>query len=140
MITQSTRNRWLLALRVTIPALLGLAILIPLDVTLAAMGLLFGAFALADGLLALIVSWLDRYQVDHRWVSLLKGPASIAIGALTFLWPSIAAQALVSLIAAWAILNGAFAAVAVLDLRHVVEGKRQAAWDNLIVREMVRVR
>jgi uncharacterized membrane protein HdeD (DUF308 family) len=140
MITQSTRSWWLLALRGMIAALLGLAILVPLDITLAAMGLLFGAFALADGLLALIVSWLDRYEFDCGWVLLLKGPASIVIGVLTFLWPSITAQALVSLIAAWAILTGAFEVVAVLDLRNVVEGERQSAWDNLIEREMMRVR
>ena len=140
MITQLNRNWWLLAWRGMIPVLLGLAILVPLDINLAAMGLLFGAFALADGLLALIVSWLDRYEFDRGWVLLLKGPASIAIGVLTLLWPSITAQALVSLIAAWAILTGAFEAVTVLDLRDVVEGKRQSAWDNLIEREMMRVR
>ena len=73
MTTQLTRNRWLLALRGTFAVLLGLAILVPLDIGLAAMALLFGAFALADGLLALIVSWLDRYQFDHKWVLLFKG-------------------------------------------------------------------
>jgi uncharacterized membrane protein HdeD (DUF308 family) len=138
MITQSTRKRWLLAWRGTIPVLLGLAILVPLDISLAAMGLLFGAFALADGLYALVVSRLDRYQSDDGWVMLLKGPASIAIGVLTLLWPGITAQGLVALIAAWAILTGTFAAVAALDLRNVVEGARQSAWDNLIEREMMR--
>jgi uncharacterized membrane protein HdeD (DUF308 family) len=122
-----------------IPVLLGLAVLVRLDITLAAMGLLFGAFALAEGLLALIVSRLDRHEFDHRWVLLLKGPASIAIGVLALLWPSITAQALVSLIAAWAILTGAFEAVAMLGLRKVVEGERQSAWDNLIEREMMRL-
>jgi uncharacterized membrane protein HdeD (DUF308 family) len=140
MITQLTRSWWLLALRGMVAVLLGLAILFPLDINLAAMGLLFGAFALADGLLTLIVSRLDRYQFDDGWVLLLKGPASIAIGVLTLLWPSITAQALVALIAAWAILTGAFVAMAALDLRNVVEGERQSAWDNLIEREMVRVR
>jgi uncharacterized membrane protein HdeD (DUF308 family) len=140
MSTQSTRNWWLLALRGTIPVLLGLAILVRLDITPAAMGLLFGAFALTDGLWALIVCWHDRREFDRGWVLLLKGPASIAVGVLTLLWPSITAQALVALIAAWAILTGAFEAVAVLDLRNVVEGKRQLAWDNLIEREMMRVR
>jgi uncharacterized membrane protein HdeD (DUF308 family) len=123
-----------------VPVLLGLAILVRLDVTLAAIGLLFGAFALADGLLALIVSWLDRYEFDRGWMWLLKGSASIAVGLLTLLWPSITAQALASLMAAWAILTGAFAVMAVFNLRNVVEGKRQSAWDNLIEREMVRVR
>jgi uncharacterized membrane protein HdeD (DUF308 family) len=140
MITQLTRNRWLLAWRGMIPVLLGLAILVRLDISLAAMGLLFGAFALADGLLALIVSQLDRYQSDRGWELLLKGPASIAIGVLTLFWPSITAQALVALIAAWAILTGAFAVVAALEVRNLVEGARQSAWDNLIEREMMRVR
>jgi uncharacterized membrane protein HdeD (DUF308 family) len=140
MITQLTRSWWLLALRGMVAVLLGLAILFPLDINLAAMGLLFGAFALADGLLTLIVSRLDRYQFDDGWVLLLKGPASIAIGVLTLLWPGITAQALVALIAAWAILTGAFVAMAALDLRNVVEGARQSAWDNLIEREMMRVR
>ena len=140
MITQLTRNRWLLAWRGMIAVLLGLAILVLLDITLPPMGLLFGAFALAYGLLALIVSRLDRYQFDRGWVLRLKGPASIAIGVLTLLWPSITAQALVSLIASWAILTGAFVVVAVLDLRNVVEGERQSAWDNLIEREMMRLR
>ena len=140
MISQLARSWWLLAWRGMIAVPLGLAILVPLDITLAAKGLLFGAFALADGLLALIVSWLDRHELDHGWVLLLKGPAGIAIGVLTFLWPSITAQALVSLIAAWAILTGAFEAVAMLDLRNVVEGERQSAWDNLIERDMMRAR
>jgi uncharacterized membrane protein HdeD (DUF308 family) len=140
MITQLTRSWWWLALRGMVAVLLGLAILFPLDINLAAMGLLFGAFALADGLLALIVSRLDRYQFDDGWLLLLKGPASIAIGVLTLLWPGITAQALVALIAAWAILTGAFVAMAALDLRNLVEGARQSAWDNLIEREMMRVR
>jgi uncharacterized membrane protein HdeD (DUF308 family) len=140
MITQLTRSWWLLALRGMVAVLLGLAILFPLDINLAAMGLLFGAFALADGLLTLIVSRLDRYQFDDGWLLLLKGPASIAIGVLTLLWPGITAQALVALIAAWAILTGAFVAMAALDLRNLVEGARQSAWDNLIEREMMRVR
>jgi uncharacterized membrane protein HdeD (DUF308 family) len=140
MITQSTHKWRLLALRGTIPVLLGLAILVRLDITLAAMGLAFGAFALADGLWALIVRWHDRREFDHGWLLLLKGPASIAIGVLVLLWPSITAQALLSLIAAWVVLTGTLAAVAALDRRDVVEGERQSAWDNLIEREMMRVR
>jgi hypothetical protein len=49
MITQLTRNRWLLTWRSMIPVLLVLAILLQLDISLAATGLLFGGFALAGG-------------------------------------------------------------------------------------------
>jgi len=48
----------------------------------------------------------------------------VFIGALTYLWPSVTAKALVYLIAAWAILTGALEVVAAVDLRNVVEGER----------------
>ena len=139
MVTRLTRKWWLLALRGMIAVFFGLAALRP-GATLAAPLLLFGVYALADGLLALIVSLLDRHEFDHWWVLLLRGLAGIAIGMLTFLWPSITAQGLVYVIAAWAILTGAFEVVAALDLRNVVEGRRQLAWDNLIEHEMMGVR
>jgi uncharacterized membrane protein HdeD (DUF308 family) len=86
-------------------ALFGWAALAWPGATLTARVLLFGAYALVDGLLALIVSLLDRHEFDHGWVLLLKGLAGIATGVLTFLWLSVTAQALVYLITAWAILT-----------------------------------
>jgi uncharacterized membrane protein HdeD (DUF308 family) len=137
MVTRLTRKWWLLALRGMVAVLFGLAALVWPGATLTALVLLFGAYALVDGLLALVVSRLDRHEFDHGWVLLLKGLAGIATGALTLLWPSVTAQALLYLIAAWAILTGAFEAVAAVDLRNVVEGERQLAWGNLIEREMM---
>ena len=139
MVTRLTRKWWLLALRGMIAVFFGLAALRP-GATLAAPLLLFGVYALADGLLALIVSRLDRHEFDHGWVLLLKGLAGIATGALTLFWPSVTAQALVYLIAAWAILTGAFEVVAAVDLRKLVEGERQLAWGNLIEHAMIGAR
>ena len=136
MVTRLTRKWWLLALRGMVAVLFGWAALVWPGATLTVLGLLFGAYALVDGLLALIVSRLDRHEFDHGWVLLLKGLAGIAIGVLTFLWPSVTAQALVYLIAAWAILTGALEVVAAIDLRNVVEGERRLAWGNLIEHEM----
>ena len=137
MVTRLTRNWRLLALRSMVAVLFGWAALIWPGATLAALVLLFGAYALVDGLLALIVSRLDRHEFDHGWVLLLKGLAGIATGVLTLLWPSVTAQTLLYLIAAWAILTGALEVVAAVDLRNMVEGERQLAWDNLIEHEMM---
>ena len=137
MVTRLTRKWWLLTLRGMIAVLFGLAALVWPGATLTALVLLFGAYALVDGLLALIVSRLDRHEFDHGWVLLLKGLAGIATGVLTLLWPSVTAQALLYLIAAWAILTSAFAVVAAVDLRNMVEGERQLAWGNLIEHEMM---
>jgi uncharacterized membrane protein HdeD (DUF308 family) len=135
MVTRLTRKWWLLALRGMVAVFFGWAALVWPGVTLTALVLLFGAYALVDGLLAVIVSLLDRHEFDHGWVLLLKGLAGIATGVLTYLWPSVTAQALVYLIAAWAILTGAFEVVAAVDLRQLVEGERQLAWSNLIEHE-----
>ena len=140
MVTRLTRKWWLLALRGMVAVLFGLAALVWPGATLTALVLLFGAYALVDGLLALIVSLLDRHEFDHGWVLLFKGLAGIATGVLTLLWPGVTAQALLYLIAAWAILTGAFEVVAAVDLRNMVEGERQLAWGNLIEREMMGVR
>jgi len=140
MVTRLTRKWWLLALRGMVAVLFGLAALVWPGATLTALVLLFGAYALVDGLLAVIVSLLDRHEFDHPWVLLLKGLAGIATGVLTFLWPSVTAQAPVYLIAAWSILTGALEVMAAVDLRNVVEGERQLAWGNLIEHEMMGAR
>ncbi len=140
MVNRLARNWWLLALRGLVAVLYGQAALVWPGATLTALGLLFGAFALADGLLALFVSQLDRHEFNHGWGLLLRGLAGVAIGVHTCLWPSVTAQAMVSLVAVWAILTGACEAVAVLDLRNVAEGERQSAWGNAIEREMMRGR
>jgi len=137
MVTRLTRNWRLLALRGMVAVLFGWAALVWPGATLTALVLLFGAYALVDGLLALIVSRLDRHEFDHGWVLLLKGLAGIATGVLALLWPSVTAQTLLYLIAAWAILTGALEVVAAVDLRNMVEGERQLAWDNLIEHEMM---
>ena len=136
MVTRLTPKWWLLAMRGMIAVLFGLTALWP-GAALTTRVVLFGAYALVDGLLALVVSLLDPNEFDHGWVLLLKGLAGIAIGVLTFLWPSATALALLYRIAAWAILTGAFEVVAALDLRSVVEGQRQLAWGNLIEHEMM---
>jgi len=136
MVTRLTRKWRLLALRGMVAVFFGWAALVWPGATLTALVLLFGAYALVDGLLAVIVSLLDRHEFDHPWVLLLKGLAGIATGVLTYLWPSVTAQALVYLIAAWAILTGAFEVMAAVDLRKLVEGERQLAWGNLIEHEM----
>jgi uncharacterized membrane protein HdeD (DUF308 family) len=137
MVTRLTRKWRLLALRGMVAVLFGWAALVWPGATLTALALLFGAYALVDGLLALIVSRLDRHEFDHGWVLLLKGLAGIATGVLALLWPSVTAQTLLYLIAAWVILTGALEVVAAVDLRNMVEGERQLAWDNLIEHEMM---
>lgn len=97
---------WLLAVRGLLAVLFGLAALLWPGLTLLALVLLFGAYALIDGVVAVIVSVQERRVFARWWVLLLEGLVGIAAGVLTFVWPAITALVLLYLIAGWAIVTG----------------------------------
>ena len=67
---------------------------------------MFAAYALVDGITAVIVSLQERGSTSH-WVALLvEGIVSIIIGVMAFAWPGITALVLLYLVAAWAIITG----------------------------------
>jgi uncharacterized membrane protein HdeD (DUF308 family) len=136
MITQLIRKWWLFVLRSLAVILSGLAALVWPIATLTALRLLFGAYALADGLLALDVSRVDRHDFYHGWTLRSRGLASIALGVFICLWSGVTPLALFALIAAWAITTRAFKAMAV----YVAEGKLLSAMDNLVKHRVMRER
>lgn len=127
-------HKWLLGLRGLAVVVSGLASLVSPVATLTALRLLFGAYALADGLI--IMRQLARSELAHGRGLQVRGLTSIALGVFIGLWSGVTAPALVVIIAAWVILARAFEAVAV----HRAESERQSVWDHLTVRKMVRAR
>jgi len=100
------RNWWALALRGVVAILFGLVALYDTGMTLYVLVILFGAYALVDGVFN-VVSAVRAAESRHRWVWLLiSGLAGILAGLITFLLPSITALVLLYLIAYWAIVTG----------------------------------
>jgi len=106
------RYWWVLALRGLIAVLFGIAALLWPGLTILALVIIFGAYALVDGIMAVIVSLQERKVLHGWWVLLLEGIAGILIGIATFLWPGVTALVLLSLIAVWAIITGIFEVIA----------------------------
>src|SRR2546422_2075830 len=75
-----TRNWWALALRGILAILLGLAAIVLPGVTLAVLITLFGAYALVDGVLAIIAGVRAAERHERWWSPVLKGLAGIAAG------------------------------------------------------------
>src|SRR3981081_4005948 len=101
----NTRKRdwWLLAIRGVAAILFGLAAFVWPGITLELLVLLFAIYVLVDGIMSLI-AFLRR---SGQQVSLLvQGIVSIVAGVIALLFPSLAALAVVILIAGWAILTG----------------------------------
>lgn len=105
---------WVLAVRGILGILFGIVALVNPGVTLLSLALVFGAYVFIDGVFA-IVSALGHVGREAVWY-VLEGILGIAVGIAAFLYPGIAAQALVFLVGFWAILTGIFEVVAGFEL------------------------
>jgi len=90
-------------------------------ITLVTLVLLFGAYALVDGLFNLLAFFR---VASHHWALLIEGVIGIIAGLVTFTWPTITAIALLYLIAFWAIFTGVFEIVAAIRLRKLIANER----------------
>jgi uncharacterized membrane protein HdeD (DUF308 family) len=82
---------------------------------------LFGAYALVDGIFALVSIFLGGGS-EGRWIPLLiEGVAGIVIGIVTLLQPAMMAITLLYFIAVWALVTGAFEILAAVRLRKEIE-------------------
>jgi len=118
-----TRNWGWVALRGVAALIFGLLTLMNPAITLAVLVLFFGAYALVDGIFAVVTSIANRRGEPH-WVALLiAGLAGIVIGICTFLAPGITATLLLFFIAAWAIIVGVAELTAAYRLRKIVTGE-----------------
>lgn len=113
-----SKKWWVLLLRGLAAIAFGLMAFAWPGITLASLVLLWGAWALADGLVALFGGVSDKW-----WVSALIGLAGIAAGICTFLMPGITAVVLLYFIAGWAIVHGVMEIMAAVALRKVIAGE-----------------
>lgn len=112
MLQTLARNWWAIVLRGIAAVLFGLMAFAWPDITLAALVILYGAFAFVDGVLAVLWSLVRRLRGRFPWGVFLAGLVGIASGVIAFLWPGLTALALLYLVAAWAIVRGVFEIIA----------------------------
>jgi uncharacterized membrane protein HdeD (DUF308 family) len=112
--------RWI-ALRAVAAFVFGILALALPGLTLTTLVLIFGAFALVDGLFTLGHAFTRGRATGWGLVwMILMGLAGIGAGVVTFFWPGITALALLYVIAAWALVTGAFELAAAIAFRKVL--------------------
>jgi uncharacterized membrane protein HdeD (DUF308 family) len=112
---QLTKLRWALGLSGALSIALGVVIIIWPSISLYAFVILFGAFALAEGILG-VVAALGGGKFSGRGWLVLSSLASIAVGVIVFLYTDMSALALLYVIGAYAILLGLIAVVGAFRL------------------------
>jgi uncharacterized membrane protein HdeD (DUF308 family) len=123
MLEHLGRNWGWIVLRGVAAILFGiLAFALP-GITLAVLVIVWGAYALADGILALVAAYRVRDQGKPFWSLVIVGLLGIAAGIVTFIWPGMTALVLLLFIAAWAVVMGIFQIIAAIRLRKEIQNE-----------------
>src|SRR6266850_235168 len=134
------RNWWALALRGLFAILFGIIALFLPDITMLALVLLFAAYMLVDGVLAIVAGVRAARRHDRWGWLILEGAIDLIAGGIAVVWPLVTIVAFVWLLAAWAIVSGVilFAASFRLNLAHgrwlmILGGAISVVWGVLLI-------
>jgi uncharacterized membrane protein HdeD (DUF308 family) len=117
-------NRWwLLLLRGIAAILFGILAFVWPGLTLITLVLMFGAFALIDGVTALAAAFSGAAKPMPTWWLILVGLLGIVAGIIVFLWPGVTAIWLILFIGAWAVAHGIFEIVGAIQLRKEIDNE-----------------
>jgi uncharacterized membrane protein HdeD (DUF308 family) len=118
ILEQFSKNWWEILLRGIIAILFGLVAFAMPGLSLVALALLYGFYALTDG----IVSMMFGFQ-SSAWGMVFAGLLGIGIGVFTLFRPLSTALALLLLIGAWAMVRGIGEIVTAIRLRERISNE-----------------
>lgn len=133
------RNWWAVALRGLAAIVFGLIALFMPIATLATLVLVFAAYMVVDGILA-IVSAVKAARQHERWgLFVLEGIVDLLVGVVAFFMPSAALFAFVVLAAGWGVVSGVLMLMAAFRLSKshgrawlIVGGVASMVWGVLL--------
>lgn len=111
------RTWWLVVLRGTAAVLFGLVAIFWPGISLAALVTLFGAYALLDGAVTLLLALRLPALSPGRSLLVATGLAGLAVGLVSVLWPQATVTLLIYVLAAWLVLFGLIAISHSLQMR-----------------------
>lgn len=114
------RNWWMMALRGVLAIIFGLIALFFPGIVLLAFIYVFAAYALIDGIFAVIVAIRERGSLSRWGWLLFEGILGIVAGVFAFVYPGVTALVLLYIVAAWAIVTGIMEIIAAFVIREYV--------------------
>lgn len=120
MLDLLSKNWWILAVRGVFALLFGSLCFASPAATLWALILIFGGYALADGIVAFVAA---ARAGEHTAWFVVQGLLNLGAAVVAVLWPGMTALALLFVIAGWAIASGIVQILVAFRLRKEMEGE-----------------
>lgn len=117
------KNWWVLLLRGIAAVVFGILAFAWPGITIVSLIILYGAYALVDGLFALYAAISGGTGAAPRWWMAVVGIAGVLAGVIAFAWPGITALTILLLIGAWAIVSGIFEIIGAVRLRKEIDNE-----------------
>jgi len=114
---------WQLTIRGLALILFGIMALIWPNLTVAVLAILFGVYALVDGVVSVVGAILNRKTSPNWTLLLIMGLISIIAGIFAISNPGVTSLALLYIIAVWALLIGLVSILTAVRLRREIEGE-----------------
>ncbi|MCK2221895.1 HdeD family acid-resistance protein [Actinomadura sp. ATCC 31491] len=126
MIDEYLGHWWVLALRGVLALLFGVMAVAWPGITLLVLAVVFGAYAIVDGVLAAVAA--TRAAKGHRAPLVLLAVAGLLFGVMCLVWPGVTVLVVTLLIGIWAIVTGVAEIVTAVRMRREIQGE----WLNIV--------
>jgi len=120
MVHALAKNWWMLLLRGIAAIIFGVLAFAWPGMTLLTLIMFYGAFALIDGVLAIIAAITGGAPAPRWWLAVV-GLLGIATGFLVFAMPGLTALVLLYFIGGWAVATGIFQIIGAIRLRKEID-------------------
>jgi uncharacterized membrane protein HdeD (DUF308 family) len=120
MVHALAKNWWMLLLRGVAAIIFGVLAFAWPGMTLLTLIMFYAAFALIDGVLAVVAAITGGAPAPRWWLAIV-GLLGIATGLLVFMMPGLTALVLLYFIAGWAIATGVFQIIGAIRLRKEID-------------------
>jgi uncharacterized membrane protein HdeD (DUF308 family) len=132
MLHALAKNWWLLLLRGIASIVFGVLAFAWPGLTLVTLVLFYGAFALVDGVIALVAAFSGGAKPLPTWWLVIVGLLGIAAGIVTFVMPGITALLLIIFIGAWALVHGIFEIIGAIQLRKEIDNEWMLIFSGVV--------
>jgi len=127
-----SQNWWLEVLRGMLAILFGVLAFVWPQITWLTLIVMFGVYAIVDGIVAIVSGFSRTRESSRWWVFLVEGLIGIGAGIVALVWPGVTSLVLIYMIASWALITGILEIAAAIRLRNEISNEWMLGLGGLV--------